>query len=116
MKNTKHTFKYLGKTYEMTLEEIQAAYRYQLYLYRCEDAQNALSQKYDDDSPEYRMCIDGLYRIINIFEDDFDCNVDENTLWSNAIEKFVKEHSDQLIVYEHTQEEDEEEESYSLLF
>ena len=105
-------FTWNGKTYTMTSAEIEAAYRHQLHAYRMQDAERHINNlvfdedEHDPDSEyqkqaidefnnshgcTYAALMDGLECIIERFEDDFDCNVDENTQWQNAIKNVISE-------------------------
>lgn len=104
---SKIRFSHLGVQYEMTTEQIEAAYRYQLHQYRLADAARQLSiLAFGLDDPDeldentrkedeqtfldtyglsYEEAKDMLELFAERFEDDFDCNVDENSAWQNAI-------------------------------
>ena len=105
-------FTWHGKSYAMMADEIEAAYRHQLHAYRMQDAErhvNNLVFDEDEHDPDseyqkqaidefnnshgctYAALMDGLECIIERFEDDFDCNVDENTQWQNAIKTVISE-------------------------
>lgn len=100
-------FVYKGKRYEMTEDEIEAAYRLRERQYRYEDARRQFLVFVFGDDPINVSVSDqttaihsftrkygiGLAEGLNLldeivarFEKDFDCNQDENTAWENAIE------------------------------
>lgn len=99
-------FTYLGKTYEMTEEQIEAAFRYQERQYRKEDAKYQLDEFVYGCSPDelnaidrqmqelsfrrwYKMEAADAYKLIDEILDRFDkifsCEIPENTIWENAI-------------------------------
>lgn len=99
-------FTHLGETYEMTEQEIEAAFRYQLRRYKEADAKYQIDQFIYGDDPgclssmarqiqegyfkgRYGMEAAEVYKMIDKFIDRFEktdsCNVDENTTWENAI-------------------------------
>lgn len=105
-------FTWHGKSYAMTADEIEAAYRHQLHAYRMQDAERHVNNlvfdedEHDPDSEYQKQAIDefnnnhgctyadlmdSLECIVERFEDDFDCNVDENTQWQNAIKTVISE-------------------------
>ena len=69
----------------------EKVFREQLYKYRCEDALNHLSEIVEFDSNNYPEYINGISienvidEIIDNFEKRFDCNIDENSLYENAV-------------------------------
>ena len=102
----KVAFTYDGKTYAMTPEEIEAAYRYQQKQYRLQDAAAQLNMFIagvsdpDWDEPEfaeelvwfekthgitYKQAQELAEEFLLAFESLADCNVDENTTWQRAI-------------------------------
>lgn len=111
--NSAITFEYNGKRYSMTKDEIYAAYRYQEKLFRLEDAENQIFDYvfgYDVDpdnltvdekeeleyfESENHVTLSELLRcasnVVFHFEDNFDCNVDENTQWTWAVRKTIDE-------------------------
>jgi len=112
MDDKKIEFEYGGKTYSMTEEEIEAAYRYKERQYRKEDALRQLNQFiFDEDDPEddgssieekkrwfeciylitYEEAREMLDDFVDTFEDFADCNVDENQTWHDAIEEVLEE-------------------------
>lgn len=74
-----------GKSWEMTPEQIEAAYRYKEHQYRIEDAENQLDGNADWIEEEYGYSIDEVMdfadELAERFEDKFDCNVSENDDW-----------------------------------
>ena len=74
-----------GKSWKMTPEQIEAAYRYKERQYRIDDAYNQLElnadwieQKY---GYSYNEIIEFSEELAERFEDKFDCNVSENDDW-----------------------------------
>lgn len=101
-------FTHLGVEYEMTAEEIEAAYRYQerqnrlldakrhylLFVYGIDpDELEQLDLEYQEANfeEEYGFPVPEGYKMLDAFvdryEDLFDCNVAENDTWRNAIEQ-----------------------------
>lgn len=95
-----------GKRYEMTDDQLEAAYRFRQRQYLYMDAKVHLGQFIYGVDPEalaeeeaerlemefmgkYRMMPSDAYskigKIVSRFEKDADCNVDENSRWENAI-------------------------------
>lgn len=113
MDNTKEivTFDFEGKTFRMTQEEIEAAYRYQERQYRKCDAEIAIQYfTFGEDNPEgmsddefdqrtaefeqeygveYEDLMKNAAEIVGIFFCKHDCNVAENTTWELAIEDMI---------------------------
>ncbi len=108
MDNTKErvTFKHEGKVYQMTPDEIEAAYRYQERQYRKCDAEAAVNsyvfgtdpEALDDDEYEedvkdferrtgvkYADLMGRVPQIVGLFFQKQDCNVDENQTWESAV-------------------------------
>lgn len=82
-----------GKYWEMTPEQIEAAYRYKEHQYRIEDAENQLDGNADWIEEEYGYSHDEIMdfadELAERFEDKFDCNVSENDDWvARIIEMF----------------------------
>lgn len=90
-----------GISYTLTAEELESAYREQQRDYRRADAADALDG-YCASLPNYNDVLvakcgrayDELIQdvalldcIVSIFEEDFTCDSDENTMWRNAVEK-----------------------------
>lgn len=91
-----------GKTIELTATEVEEAYREQLHNYRKQDAVKHLgdmfgkepegfSQKYGIELNEIVKDDGFLDVIVERFEDEFDCNIDENSQWENAIQIVLAE-------------------------
>lgn len=120
LENTKEivTFEYEGKTYQMSQDEIEAAYRYQESQYRKADALTQLNyfvfgydEPYFGDNPDdasggeaedlayfeeqYGVSYSVAKEFVDGFEAEFyaifDCNIPENELWHTAIENVLKE-------------------------
>lgn len=113
MDHTKETvtFDFEGKTFQMTPEEIEAAYRYQERQYRKCDAEIAIQYfAFGEDNPEgmsddefdqrtaefereygvkYEDLVKNAAEIVGIFFCKHDCNVAENTTWELTIEDMI---------------------------
>ena len=110
--NTKELidFEYDGKSYRMTPDEIEAAYRYQEMQYRRCDAESAVkmyvfgedAESLDGDDYDeavslfesecgvkYADLMNRVPEIVGVFFQKHDCNVDENQTWSDAIEDVI---------------------------
>lgn len=95
-----------GKRYEMTDEQIEAAYRFRERQFRYQDAKDQIDKFIYGIDPEalshgdvefqemhfiekYHMEPAEAYakieKIVARYEKDADCNVDENSRWENAI-------------------------------
>lgn len=78
-----------GKSWEMTPEQIEAAYRYREFQYRISDAKNQLELNADWIEEKYGYsndeAIEYAEELAERFQDDFDCNVPENEAWNNCI-------------------------------
>ena len=78
-----------GKSWEMTPEQIEAAYRYREYQYRIDDAKNQLEWNADwiryEYGYSYDEAIEYAEELAERFQDDFDCNMSENSIWINCI-------------------------------
>lgn len=106
-------FTYNGKVYDLSEEQIEAAYRYQLHQYRLADAErqfknfvygsdpNSIDEQECQQAEEYFLRGYGvpvsegltmLEEFVQRFEDDFDCNEDENSMWENAIHRTVMQY------------------------
>lgn len=74
-----------GKSWEMTPEQIEAAYRYKERQYRIDDAYNQLELNADWIEDEYgypyNEIIEFSEELAERFQDDFDCNESENDAW-----------------------------------
>lgn len=113
MDNTKETvtFDFEGKTFQMTQEEIEAAYRYQERQYRKCDAEIAIQYfAFGEDNPEdmsddefnqrtaefergcgvkYEDLMKNAAEIVEIFFCKHDCDMAENATWELAIEDMI---------------------------
>ena len=78
-----------GKSWEMTFEQIEAAYRYRELQYRIDDAKNQLELNADWIQDEYGYSSDEIAgyaeELAERFQDNIDCNVSENNAWINCI-------------------------------
>lgn len=78
-----------GKSWEMTPEQIETAYRYKEHQYRIEDAENQLELNADWIHDKYGYSDDEIMdfadELAERFEDRFDCNVSENDAWNDRI-------------------------------
>ena len=67
-----------GKSWEMTPEQIEAAYRYKEHQYRIDDAYNQLELNADWIEEKYgysyNEIIEFSEELAERFQDDFDCN------------------------------------------
>lgn len=88
-KEEKVIVSWLGKSWEMTPEQIIAAYRYQEHKFRIADAKNQLDANADWIEDEYGYSYDEIMdfadELVERFEDEFDCNVSENGAWADRI-------------------------------
>ena len=99
-------FFYNGKRYEMTDEQLEAAYRFRQQQYREQDAKSHLDEFIFGGNPadmsefdiqyqvadffeRYHMEVEEAYgklqQIVSRFEKNADCNIDENSRWETAI-------------------------------
>lgn len=78
-----------GKSWEMTPEQIEAAYRYREFQYRISDAKNQLELNADWIEEKYGYsndeAIEYAEELAERFQDDFDCNESENDAWIDRI-------------------------------
>ncbi len=78
-----------GKSWEMTHEQIEAAYRYKERQYRIDDAYNQLELNADWIEEKYgysyNEIIEFSEELAERFQDDFDCNESENDAWIDRI-------------------------------
>ena len=78
-----------GKSWEMTPEQIEAAYRYKERQYRIDDAYNQLELNADWIEEKYgysyNEIIEFSEELAERFQDDFDCDVPESEVWRNCI-------------------------------
>lgn len=109
-------FTYNGKVYDLSEDQIEAAYRYQLHQYRLADAERHFRFYVFDCDPEWE-CTEAEHKqaeeaflqkygipvsegltmledFVQQFENDFDCNMDENSMWENAITTVLDEYRD----------------------
>ena len=114
MENTRELidFKYAGKAYQMTREEIEAAYRYREREYRQSDAEVAIEYfAFGSEDPEsmtdaeYKQAVDSFEEqygvkyndlmkrapeIVDLFFRKQDCNIAENQTWEDTIADVVQ--------------------------
>lgn len=114
MENTRELidFKYAGKAYQMTREEIEAAYRYREREYRQSDAEVAIEYfAFGSEDPEsmtdaeYKQAVDSFEEqygvkyndlmkrapeIVDLFFQKQDCNIAENQTWEDTIADVVQ--------------------------
>ena len=113
MENTRELidFEYEGKAYQMTREEIEAAYRYREREYRQSDAEVALQyfvfgcdpESMSDDECEqeiarfeesygvkYTALLNSIPEIADLFFQKQDCNIAENQTWEDTIADVVQ--------------------------
>lgn len=78
-----------GKSWEMTPEQIEAAYRYKEHQYRIDDAYNQLELNADWIEEKYgypyNEIIEFSEELAERFRDGFDCNESENDAWIDRI-------------------------------
>lgn len=106
------TFEFEGKVYQMTREEIEAAYRYREKEYRQSDAEVAIEYfAFDSEDPEsmtdaeYKQAVDSFEEqygvkyndlmkrapeIVDLFFQKQDCNIAENQTWEDTIVDVVQ--------------------------
>lgn len=105
------TFEFEGKVYQMTREEIEAAYRYREREYRQSDAEIALQdfvfgcdpESMSDDECEqeiarfeesygvkYTDLLNSIPEIVGVFFQKQDCNIEENQTWEDAIADVIQ--------------------------
>lgn len=86
-----------GKSWEMTPEQIEAAYRYKERQYRIDDAYNQLELNADWIEEKYGYSPDEIMdfadELTERFEDKFDCNVSENDAWVARITEMFNAYS-----------------------
>ena len=114
MENTRELidFEYDGKAYQMTSEEIEAAYRYREREYRQSDAEVAIEYfAFGSEDPEsmtdaeYKQAVDSFEEqygvkyndlmkrapeIVDLFFQKQDCNIAENQTWEDTIADVVQ--------------------------
>lgn len=106
------TFEFEGKVYQMTREEIEAAYRYREREYRQSDAEVAIEYfVFGSEDPEsmtdeeYKQAVDSFEEqygvkyndlmkrapeIVDLFFQKQDCNIAENQTWEDTIVDVVQ--------------------------
>lgn len=81
-------------TYEMTEDQIEAAYRYQEHQYLIEDAKNQLELNADWIEDRYGYSYDEIIgvaeKLAGRFEESFDCSISENEIWNAVIEEYFE--------------------------
>lgn len=81
-------------TYEMTEDQIEAAYRYQEHQYLIEDAKNQLELNADWIEDRYGYSYDKIIGVAEElgkrFEESCDCNIPENETWNAVIEEYFE--------------------------
>lgn len=107
------TFEFEGKVYQMTREEIEAAYRYREREYRQSDAEVAIEYfAFGSEDPEsmtdaeYKQAVDSFEEqygvkyndlmkrapeIVDLFFQKQDCNIAENQTWEDTIVDVVQQ-------------------------
>lgn len=106
------TFEFEGKVYQMTREEIEAAYQYREREYRQSDAEVAIEYfAFGSEDPEsmtgaeYKQAVDSFEEqygvkyndlmkrapeIVDLFFQKQDCNIAENQTWEDTIVDVVQ--------------------------
>ena len=106
------TFEFEGKVYQMTREEIEAAYRYREREYRQSDAEVAIEYfAFGSEDPEsmtdaeYKQAVDSFEEqygvkyndlmkqapeIVDLFFRKQDCNIAENQTWEDTIADVIQ--------------------------
>ncbi len=106
------TFEFEGKVYQMTHEEIEAAYRYREREYRQSDAEVAIEYfAFGSEDPEsmtdaeYKRAVDSFEEqygvkyndlmkrapeIVDLFFQKQDCNIAENQTWEDTIADVIQ--------------------------
>lgn len=81
-------------TYEMTEDQIEAAYRYQEHQYLIEDAKNQLELNADWIEDRYGYSYNEIIGVAEElgkrFEESCDCNIPENETWNAVIEEYFE--------------------------
>ena len=106
----KYVWFYHGKRYEMTDEQVEAAYRFRQRQYEMQDAKNQLAEFIYGDDPSTMSDFDIQYqeqdfleryhitpaeafnkleKIVSRYDSDADSNLDENAQWRNAIQNVL---------------------------
>lgn len=80
--------------YEMTEDQIEAAYRYQEHQYLIEDAKNQLELNADWIEDRYGYSYDEIIGVAEKlgkrFEESCDCSIPENETWNAVIEEYFE--------------------------
>lgn len=80
--------------YEMTEDQIEAAYRYQEHQYLIEDAKNQLELNADWIEDRYGCSYDEIIgvaeKLAKRFEESYDCSIPENETWNAVIEEYFE--------------------------
>ena len=83
-----------GKSWEMTSEQILAAYRYQENQFRIADAKNQLELNADWIEEQYGYTygeiLEFAEELAERYHDNEDCNVSENDMWVSQIERMFE--------------------------
>lgn len=83
-----------GKSWEMTSEQILAAYRYQENQFRIADAKNQLELNADWIEEQYGYTYDEILEfaeeLAERYHDNEDCNISENDMWVSQIERMFE--------------------------
>lgn len=83
-----------GKSWEMTSEQILAAYQYQENQFRIADAKNQLELNADWIEEQYGYTYDEILEfaeeLAERYYDNEDCNVSENNMWVSQIERMFE--------------------------
>ena len=86
-------------TYEMTEDQIEAAYRYQEAHYREMDAKRFIDERLEwldgdknafekEYGVSYNDAIEDIDYLASRFMDEFDCNVPENEIWDEVLGEY----------------------------
>lgn len=86
-------------TYEMTEDQIEAAYRYQEAHYREMDAKRFIDERLEwldgdknafekEYGVSYDDAIEDIDYLASRFMDEFDCNVPENEIWDEVLGEY----------------------------
>ena len=89
-----------GESWEMTPDQIEAAYRYQNRKYRIMDAEHMIEEHFElcnEDKEEFKeeygysyddMMADADY-LADKFLDYYDCDIPENTIWETVFNEYT---------------------------
>lgn len=89
------SFTYNGKQFQLSAEEIEAAYRYQRKNYLRADADCHITELFDHGmiSLDHKeLCMEYIDAISEQFDNKYDCDIDENSQWETLILEFIREH------------------------